>query len=305
MGQKMGRWLPALLPLACLLLALNAAAHGEYLFNVSFDHDPELKGHAIKNAQIFLNTTEEPVSMDLDSGLVSVNFRVENGERQRFVLIAPSSYSVQGFYDESLVHPSGRENSSGEQRKKIAESIPNTFPESIRSQLEYSGEEKNGKVYSQKWARKVNGVLVLGDTLEVLVDGANGNVAGWRLAMFDFESVSTVPKISLSEAIDSARRENSNDRLYEKFPPYLVLTDDGRLAWLFMLYNSVVKNYYVAADADTGEIVISGTDLEEIPASYQPAELPKSPNTFIIALIAAVLVALLALIYKTNARWKK
>ncbi len=301
MGQKMGRLLPAFLPLACLLLAVNAAAHGEYLFNVSFDYDPEFKEHAIRNAQVFLNTTEEPVSMDLDSGLVSVNFKVENGERQKFVLIAPDSYSVQGFYDSSLVHSSGSENSSSGQRRKIAENVLITFPESIRSQLEHSGEEEKGKVYSQKWARKVNGILVLGDTLEVLVDGVNGNVVGWKLFMFDFQSASTTPKISLSEAIDSAR-ENSNDRLYEKFPPYLVLTDDGRLVWLFMLYNSVVKNYYVAVDADTGEIVISGTDLEEIPASYQPAELPKSPSIFIIALIAAVLVALLSLIFKTNAR---
>ncbi len=294
-----------------LLFAGFASAHNEYLFNVSFDYNPQLKMHAIRNAQIFLNTTEEPVSLDLDQGMVSVDFKAENGERERFVLIADNSYSVQGFYDLSLVHTSGNENSTEEQRKKIAENTFITLPENVRNQLEYLDEEKTGEVYNHKWVRKINGILVLGDQLEILVDGVNGNTVGWRLGMFDFpaEGFSTKPSVSFSDALDVARKANNNDKLYEHFKPYLVIAEDGRFVWLFMLFNPYVKNYYVAVDAVSKELVISGTsELEgEIPSSYQPQDTSGSSSAVIISAIGSfILIGALALIfYKTQRGAKK
>ncbi len=80
---------PSVLSFAIMvLLSCIVSAHNEYLFNVSFDYNPELKMQGIRNAQIFLNTTQEPISLDLDKGMMSVNFKVANGEREKFVLIA-------------------------------------------------------------------------------------------------------------------------------------------------------------------------------------------------------------------------
>ncbi len=278
----------------------TADAHQEYILNVDFGFNPELKENAVKNSKIFLNTTQEPLSFDLDDGMVSVNFEMKGSERSKYVLIADKTYNIHGFFDSSLMHTSGEEKYDMDERFKIAQKKLYGLPESTISQLDYDFEEKTRSYYTLTWRRKISGILVLGDDFKAYVDAVNGNVIGWRLSMFDFspDEASAVPEITLGDAVKIARNENNNDRPYEKFPPYLVFNDEGKLHWLFMLYSPIVKNYYVGVDATTGEIIRSGTELDgEIPESYKPVGFQKaeSSNAMLIILGVAIFIIILSL----------
>ena len=52
-------------------------------------------------------------------------------------------------------------------------------------ELEYYSEEKlEDNIFRQKWFRKVDGQLVLGDTFYVDIDAGNGNIIRWEQTLF-------------------------------------------------------------------------------------------------------------------------
>jgi len=164
--------------------SILVSAHSLYLFGISLDFDKDLKSNVIKSAQEFLKTGKEPLSFDLDKGLIMAHFEPE---QKHYVEVNPADFKVYGMRDENLKHTVGEKKLTKEQGPEIAKKFFDTLPGEVKSELKYGSEasEVDG-TYFYKWFRYVNGILVAGEDFMVNVDAVNGNIIAWRLPIFDY-----------------------------------------------------------------------------------------------------------------------
>lgn len=251
-----------ILVLSLLLTLTIVNAHSNVLYDVSLDFDPEMKERVTAIAQERLELDEEPSQFDFDRELITVKF---DRDREYFVSVNPSDYSVFGFRDDSLVT---RKDPTMDKtaRKQIADQIFDVIPESFKSELVY-GEEKKLYIgtYIHTWYRYVNDVVVANDNLQVEVDGSSGAIVAWRLSPFFYlkENIKTVPAITHGVAKKIAEIEMDATPL--DYGPILVIQKDKPI-WL-----TKVKNLYpifVAVDALNGKLVYVGSPRGEIPVDY-------------------------------------
>src|SRR3989344_7943825 len=106
-----------ILVLAAIIAVVFVNGHSLYLFGISLDFDPELKVNAIKASQQFLRTEKEPVSFDLDKGLIMVHFEPE---QRSYVEVNPFGYAIHGMRNENLKHTGGSKKISKENGYEIA-----------------------------------------------------------------------------------------------------------------------------------------------------------------------------------------
>ena len=265
--------------LAILLAAVFVNAHSLYLFGISLDFDPELKANAISAAQQFLNTAKEPVSFDLDKGLIMAHFEPE---QRNYVEINPLGYTVHGMRNENLKHKSGSRQITKEQGYALAKKFFDTLPENAKSELEYSPEVSEvDYTYFYKWFRQINGILVAGEDFFVNVDAVNGNIIAWRLAIFDYpkSSIKTAPAVAMNVAKRVAEL-SFNAPSVEGFKPYAVIYD-GELVWVNRIHGQFYP-FYVGISAADGSISFTGTLPGEIPSGYNTgSELKTVENDLI------------------------
>lgn len=259
--------LPVLFVL-CLILIVNA--HSLYLFGISLDFDNELKSNVITAAQKFANTSKEPLSFDLDKGLIMVHFEPE---QRNYVEVNPLDYSVNGMRNENLKHDEAAKKLTKEQGFEIAKKFFETLPNPIKSELRYDAKvsEVDGTYY-YKWFRYVNGILVIDENFMANVDAVNGNIIAWRLSIFDYpkSSIGTAPAISANVAKKVAEL-SFNAHSVENFEPYLVIYGKDPI-WVNRLQGQFYP-YFVGVSAVDGSIAFTGTIPGEVPEGYTTGQV--------------------------------
>ncbi|MBI2658291.1 hypothetical protein HYX08_06395 [Candidatus Woesearchaeota archaeon] len=246
------------------------SAHSSYLFGISLDFDKELKSGAIGAAQEFLNTSGEPLSFDLDKGLIMVHFEPE---QRNYVEVNTIDYSVQGMRNENLKHKDEEKVLTKEQGSEIARAFFETLPNNVKSELKYNPEisEVDG-TYFYKWFRHVNGVLIIDENFMVNVDAVNGNIIAWRLSIFDYpkESIGTVPAISRNVAAKVAEL-SFNAPPVKGFEPYLIIYARDPI-WVNRLQGQFYP-YFVGVSGVDGSIAFTGTVPGEVPKGYGTSQV--------------------------------
>lgn len=248
-----------------LLFASIASAHSLYLFGISLDFDKDLKSETIKASNAFLNTNKEPVSFDLDKGLIIVHF---DSEQKNYVEINPLGYIVHGMRNEDLKHQKDENKLTKEQGYEIAKKIFDGLPSSVKSELRYDPlvSEIDG-TYFYKWFRYANDLLVAGEDFYVNVDAFNGNVIAWRLSVFDYpkDMIETTPAIPANVARRVAEL-SFNFPSVEEFESYLIVNGKEPV-WVIKL-NGEFYPFYIGVSATDGSIDFTGILPGEIPEGY-------------------------------------
>lgn len=254
--------LPLLSILFVLLVSL-ANSHGNYLFEISLDFDPEMKQGVTKAAQEFLKTRENVESYDYDRELINVRF-----ERpfDLYVQVHPLTYEVYGFRDDNFIGKIEKENFNQIQRKEIADTIYDKIPQRIKDKLEYGGEEQEYTgVFKHTWYRYKEGVYISNDHLEVWVNPQTGQVVGWRLSpfLYELEDITVHPAITHEVAQQIALLHFDAEEI--GFQPFLVVEQTGPV-WITKVKG--IYPFFVAVDALTGRIKYSGGTKAEFPPNY-------------------------------------
>lgn len=249
--------------------SILVSAHSLYLFGISLDFDKDLKSNVIKSAQEFLKTGKEPLSFDLDKGLIMAHFEPE---QKHYVEVNPADFKVYGMRDENLKHTVGEKKLTKEQGPEIAKKFFDTLPGEVKSELKYGSEasEVDG-TYFYKWFRYVNGILVAGEDFMVNVDAVNGNIIAWRLPIFDYpkNTIDTAPAITKNVAKKVAEL-SFNAPSVTDFKPYLIININEPV-WVIKLQGQFYP-FFVGVSAKDGSIPFSGTLPGEIPQGYAIGE---------------------------------
>ena len=249
--------------------SILVTAHSLYLFGISLDFDKELKSNIAKSAQKFLSTSEEPLSFDLDKGLVMAHFEPE---QRNYVEINPLGYEVYGMRNENLKHKEGQFAITKQQGFQIAGKFFEKLPEKIKSELKHDSDVSEvDNTYFYKWFRQVNGILVIDEAFMVNVDAVNGNIIAWRLSIFDYpkSSIETVPAISKNVAKRVAEI-SFNAPSVKDFKPYLIIVVNGPV-WVNKLQGQFYP-FFVGVNAKEGSISFTGTIPGEIPKGYNAGD---------------------------------
>lgn len=253
------------LSFALIISVLFVNAHSLYLFDISLDFDRDLKSNVIKSTQNFLKTSKEPLSFDLDKGLIMAHFEPE---QRHYVEVNPTDFKVYGMRDENLKHNTGEKKLTKEQGLEIAKTFFDTLPEEIKSELKYGPEvsEVDG-TYFYKWFRYVNYLLVTGEDFIVNVDAVNGNIIAWRLSILDYPktSIDTTPAITKNVAKRVAEL-SFNAPSVADFKPYLIININEPV-WVIKLQGQFYP-YFVGISAKDGSMSFSGTLPGEVPKEY-------------------------------------
>src|SRR3989344_7150485 len=245
------------------------SAHSLYLFGISLDFDKELKSNVVKSAQKFLGTSKEPVSFDLDKGLIMVHFEPE---QRNYVEINTLGYEVYGMRNENLKHTTGTKKLTKEQGFEIASRFFETLPSSVKSELKYNPEVSEAdSTYFYKWFRHVDGIIVADETFMVNVDAVNGNIIAWRLSIFDYpkSSIETDPAISKNVAKRVAEI-SFNAPSVKDFEPYLIIVVNEPV-WVNKLQGQFYP-FFVGVNAKEGSISFTGTLPGEVPKGYNAGD---------------------------------
>lgn len=264
---------------AFLISMFLVNAHSLYLFGISLDFDQELKSNIVKASQKFAKTTKEPLSFDLDKGLIMVHFEPE---QRNYVEINPLNYAVHGMRNENLKHKNGNKKLTKEQGYEIAKKFFDLLPENVKSELKYSPEVSEvDNTYFYKWFRHINEIIVLSEDLMINVDAVNRSIIAWRLAVFDYpkDTIKTAPAISMNVAKRVAEL-TYNAHSVENFRPYLVIYGD-ELVWVNRLQGQFYP-FYVGVSAEDGSIAFTGTLPGEIPQGYSKGSDLKVVETDLI-----------------------
>ena len=264
---------------AILLLTSFVVGHSLYLFDIKLDFDKDLETNVIKSAKEFMKTDKDPLSFDLDKGLIIAHFEPDN---RKYVRINPIDYKVYGMQDETLRHSSGTIKFTKQQAKVIAQKLFDTFPKEISSEFVYDNDisELEGTYYF-KWFRYKDGILVVGDDLFINVDAVNGNIIGYRVPILYVpkEKIITNPAITLDVAKKVAEIY-ANDLPLETFQPYIV-SYNGKLVWVNKLEGQFYP-YYYGIDASDGSMSFVGILPGEVPESYSKGkDVPVVETDFI------------------------
>lgn len=250
-----------------LIVLVNA--HSLFLFDISLDFDKDLKLNIIKSAQKFLNTGKEPLSFDLDKGLIMVHFEPE---QRHYVEVNPLEYKVQGIRNENLKHKQGTSVLTKEQGYETAKKFFESLPNSIKSELKYDNEVSEvDSTYFYKWFRYADNVLVIGEDLSVNVDAVNGSVIAWRLAIFDYptESIDTTPAVTKNVAKRVAEL-SFNSPSVKDFEPYLIV-NQGEPVWVNKLQGQFYP-FFVGISAKDGSVLFNGLLPGEVPSNYKAGD---------------------------------
>lgn len=258
-----------ILSLISIVSIILVSGHSLYLFDISLDFDNDLKSNVIKSAQRFLNTGKEPLSFDLDKGLIMVHFEPE---QRHYVEVNPLEYKVQGMRNENLKHKQGAIALTKEQgyetTKKFFESLPNE----VKSELKYEQEVSEvDSTYFYKWFRYADDVLVIGEDFSVNVDAVNGSIIAWRLAIFDYpqESIDTTPAITKNVAKRVAEL-SFNAPSVKDFEPYLIVNQDEPV-WVNKLQGQFYP-FFVGISAKDGSVLFNGLLPGEVPSDYKAGD---------------------------------
>ena len=249
--------------------SILVTAHSLYLFGISLDFDKELKSNIAKSAQKFLSTSEEPLSFDLDKGLVMAHFEPE---QRNYVEINPLGYEVYGMRNENLKHKEGQFAITKQQGFQIAGKFFEKLPEKIKSELKHDSDVSEvDNTYFYKRFRQVNGILVIDEAFMVNVDAVNGNIIAWRLSIFDYpkSSIETVPAISKNVAKRVAEI-SFNAPSVKDFKPYLIIVVNGPV-WVNKLQGQFYP-FFVGVNAKEGSIAFTGTIPGEVPKGYNAGD---------------------------------
>jgi|GEM_PF-5552485 hypothetical protein len=245
-------------------------AHSLYLFNISLDFDKGLKSNVIIAAQKFANTSKEPVSFDLDKGLIMAHFEPD---QRNYAEINPLNYEVYGMRNENLKHQIVPQSAASKMPKQegyeTAKRFFEKFPANVKSELKYGADvsEVDG-TYFYKWNRYVDGIIVADESFFVNVDAYNGNIIAWRLSIFDYpkESIKTVPAISANVAKKVAEL-SFNAPSVQNFEPYLIIYTKEPV-WVSKIQGQLYP-YYIGVNGIDGSIAFTGTLPGEIPDGYK------------------------------------
>ncbi len=256
---------------ALIISIAVTTAHSLYLFDINLDFDKELKSNVIKTAQDFLKIKKQPLSFDLDKGLIIVHFEPE---QRNYVEVNPLGYIIQGMRNENLKHNPKltseqlSEKLTKEQGFDIANNFFEALPKKIKPELKKDLEvsEVDG-TYFYKWFRNVNGVLVIGEDFMVNVDAVNGNIIAWRLSIFDYPkgSIETVPAITGNVAKKVAEL-SFNVPSVKGFNPYLIINTNEPV-WVTKLQGDFYP-FFVGVSAKDGNIAFTGTIPGDVPKDY-------------------------------------
>ena len=253
--------------LVVLLLAFAAivSAHSLYLFDISLDFDQQLKSDTIKAAKEFLNTDKDPVSFDLDKGLIIAHFEPE---QRNYVEVNPIWYKVNGMRNENLMHTQEGNKITKEQGYETAKKVFESLPKDVQSELKYSPlvSEVDG-AYFYKWFRYVNNIIVAGEDFYVNVDAFNANVIAWRLSVFDYPEglIVTTPAITANIARKVAEISFKSPSV-KGFEPYLIINGNEPV-WVIKLQGEFYP-FYVGVSAADGSINFMGVLPGELPDGY-------------------------------------
>ena len=249
--------------------AILVSAHSLYLFGISLDFDKELKSNVVKSAQKFLSTGKEPLSFDLDKGLIMAHFEPE---QRNYVEINPMGYEVYGMRNENLKHKTGTKKLTKEQGFDIANKFFDAFPNDIKSELNHDYDVSEvDDTYFYKWFRHVDGIIVADETFMVNVDAVNGNIIAWRLSIFDYPKslIEAVPAISKNVAKRVAEI-SFNAPSVKDFKPYLIIVVNEPV-WVNKLQGQFYP-FFVGVTAKEGSISFTGTIPGEIPKGYNAGD---------------------------------
>jgi Zn-dependent metalloprotease len=248
-----------------LVTAIVSSAHSFYLFGISLAFDEDLSSEVIMTAQDFLGTDKNPISYDLDKGLISVHFEPN---QKNYVQVNPFVNQVFGMRNENLKHTSGSATLTREQAFDTAESEFNKIPENERSQYKYVEDDAEfDDTYFFTWYRFVDGILIIDEDFMVNVDAVNGNVIAWRRKLFLAKktALNTIPAITENVAVRVAELR-FNDQRAEDFQPYLIINKD-ELIWVTKIQGQFYP-FFVGVDAMTGEIAFTGQLPGDVPSDY-------------------------------------
>src|SRR3989338_6191458 len=251
--------------------SILVTAHSLYLFGISLDFDKELKSNVAKSAQKFLSTGKEPLSFDLDKGLIMAHFEPE---QRNYVEINPLGYEVYGMRNENLKHQviltSLKDNIklTKEQGFEIAKGFFNTLPSNIKSELKYNPEVSEvDNTYFYKWFRHVDGILVIDEAFMVNVDAVNGSIIAWRLSIFDYPKSSIEISPAISKNVAKRVAELSfNAPSAKDFEPYIIININEPV-WVNRIQGQFYP-FFVGVNAKDGSISFTGTIPGEVPKGY-------------------------------------
>lgn len=245
------------------LLISSASSHGNYLFEIDLDFDPQMKEEITKAAKAFLKTTEDVTSFDYDRELINARF-----ERafDLYVHVHPVTYEIYGFRDDNFIGSVNEENFNQDQRKQMADTIYEKIPHRFKAELVYGGEQTEYTgVFKHTWYRYKDGVYISNDHLEVWVNPQTGKVVGWRLSPFMFEKadINVHPAITYEVAQQIAIQNFDAEDI--GFQPFLVVEETNPV-WITKVKG--IYPFFVGIDAMTGRIKYSGGTKAEFPPSY-------------------------------------
>ncbi|MBI2558543.1 hypothetical protein HYW20_04425 [Candidatus Woesearchaeota archaeon] len=251
--------------LIVLSSVIIVGAHSIYLFNISLDFDKELKENTVNAAKNFLSTDNEPISFDLDKGLIIVLFEPE---QRNYVEVNPLAYEIYGMRNENLRHSAGTKTLTEERGLEIAKKIFEKLPGNAKPELRLDPEvsEVDG-TYFYKWFRYVNGILAVGEDFMVQVDAVNGSVIAWRLSIFDYpkDSIGTTPAITKNVA-GLVAELSFNAPSVNGFEPYLVVNVNEPV-WVNKLQGQFYP-FFAGVSAKDGSISFTGTLPGDVPKNY-------------------------------------
>ena len=256
-----------------------ASAHSLFLFNISLDFDKDLKSNVTKTAQKAFGIDKEPVSFDLDNGLIIAHFEPD---QRKYAEINPLGYNVQGIHNEDLRHNNGSKTLTKEQGFLIAKKSFDSLPSNLKSELEYGNDVSEADdTYFYKWFRKVNGLLVVSEDFMVNIDAVNHNIIAWRLGIFEYpkEEIETIPAISGNVAKKVAEL-TFNAPSSKDFKLYLVIYKNEPV-WIAKLQGQFYP-FYAGVSARDGSIVFNGLIPGEVPGNYSAGDrMPVVENDII------------------------
>jgi hypothetical protein len=248
-----------------ILAIIAVSSHSAFLFDLSLDFDLDLKSNIIKSAQNYFGTANEPLSFDLDKGLINVHFEPE---QSKYVQINPIDFSVSGMRDESKIHKSGKKTLSKQQGFEIANKLFENLPISVKSELKFDSDISEVRdTYFYNWYRYKDGILILDEKYMVNVDSVNGNIIAFRLMIFEYpeDLIDITPAISQNIAKRIAEL-SFNGPTVENFEPYLVVYFD-ELLWITKIQGQFYP-FFVAVNAKDGSISFTGQLRGDVPKKY-------------------------------------
>ncbi len=253
----------------CTLVLFFAAipfvfAHGNILYDVNLDFEPEVKQQIITTAQRFLKINETPARFDYERELIIVQF---NRSRELSVYIKPDNLRVHGFRDDTLRTLSPKDKIPLATRKEIAQKIFDGISPSYKTELVYDTEKKlYAGTYKHTWYRYIDGIYISNDLLEVEIDPQTGHVIAWKLTPFFYpkELMKLTPAITGTVAQKIAELTLHAQPL--DIAPVLII-ENTVLVWIVKVKG--LYPIYAAINALDGKVLYSGGLKTELPETYK------------------------------------